>query len=71
MYATIGDSIRYLSHHGRGSLSKARDDKTGQALFRTGLYAATQCKQKLIQSYATSLAQRRFAQATSTTTRPR
>lgn len=61
--AAIGDSIRYLSRHGRGTLPKARDEKLGEALLRTSLFAASRCRQNLIRSYAASLAQHRIAQS--------
>ena len=75
--ATVADSFAYLSRHGAHTLSKARDARTGDALFRTAIYAATRCSQRRIRALAQGLTQRRFAQAeaahkgsTTTTTAP-
>ena len=66
--ATIVDSFGYLSRHGRGTLTKARDRQNGDALFRTAVYSASHCKQHLIQVFATNEVQRRIAQAEAATT---
>jgi len=66
--ATIVDSFGYLSRHGRGTLTKARDRRNGDALFRTAVYTASHCKQHLIQVFATGEVQRRIEQAEATTT---
>jgi len=73
--ARIADSFTYLSVHGRGSLSKARDEATGDALFRAAAYSAAHCKQRRVQVFAANLVQRRIAQheaeaSTTTTTTP-
>ena len=66
--ATILDSFGYLSRHGRGSLTKARDKKNGDALFRAAVYSASHCRQHLIQVFAAGLVQRKIAQAEASTT---
>jgi hypothetical protein len=60
--ARIVDSFTYLSVHGRGSLAKARDEATGDALFRVAVYGAAHCKQRAVQAYASAMVQRRIAQ---------
>jgi hypothetical protein len=56
-------SFTYLSRHGSHTLSKSRDTRTGDAMFRIALYGATHCKQRRIQELAQGLTQRRLAQA--------
>jgi hypothetical protein len=61
--ARVTDSFRYLSRHGRGSLSKQRDSLTGIAMLRLAVYGSQHCRQVSFGRVASALASQRFARA--------
>jgi hypothetical protein len=61
--ATIASSFGYLGRHGRGTLSKARDSATSDAMFRMALVGASHCHSKRINELAQGFTMRRLAQA--------
>jgi hypothetical protein len=58
---TVADSFGYLSRH--GSLPKARDARTADALLHAAVFAASHCRQQSIHQLAQGLLQRRMARA--------